>query len=331
MIFFSTSVYVLAAIFVVVIESDPIRFRRQSGSSSTIVIPCPVQCSWTFAQAWTKAISFETPTANMIDDRFIETQNGTFGAMCRLYAGYQQCLRACVASNVEYKNALEVSPTYDQICGQKETDFESYLPCLTNHTKTYQRVCQGTNEHLLAASVRLTQDKFDSVIAKEFCKAANDQSFCILPILRQTCGDGPYDALRTIINATFDTIRVSIGGRKVIETFYPECESFFETIDHGISMTIPKHSQHNQTTSINDTMIISMNDENTTTKIDDTTTKLPLVLRDDVNGSIYVHPTGGRFGPRLRTTTESSGSETMINSYNIMVISMISLLFSIFI
>jgi hypothetical protein len=324
--------FFLASAAFFLVDAEPIRYRRQSGtgSSSSIVIPCPVQCSWSFAQAWTKAISFETPTANMIDDRFIDVQNGTFGAMCKLYAGYQQCLRACVATNAEYSEAIKISPTYDQVCGQKEAEFESYLPCLANNTKTYQRVCQIPNENLLAASVRLTtQGKLDSNIARDFCRTANDQSYCIFPILRQTCGDGPYDALRAIVNATFVNVRISIG-EAVIEKFYPECEDYFNTIDHGIRMPIPADNR----TMINETKPISIFVENATTieviNIDSTTTSSLLILRDDANGSIYVHPTGGRLGPRLRTTTESSGSGTVNNFSNTIVIITFSFLFSIF-
>jgi len=328
MIYSSSVLLFAAAIFV--IDAEPIRYRRQSGSTISAV-PCPVGCSWSFAQAWTKAISFETPTANMIDPQFVDKKNGTFGVMCSLYAGYQQCLRACVASNVtnaDYAKALGVSPSYDQVCGQHQSDFDAYLPCVSNNTRTYQRVCQSVNENLLAAGVRLTtQGRFDSIVARQFCRSANEQAYCVFPVLRQTCGDGPYDALRSIVNASLAGIRVSIPS-EVISRFYQDCAEYFDTIENGIRTPI---MPGNDSSMASAKSIHHRGDNDTTTEAEATERYDISILRDDANETIYGNPTGGRLGPRLRTTTiESSGTGSVIHSSNTFAFFIFSILFSIF-
>jgi len=311
---------IFLAFVIFVADAEPLRLRRQATTS--MAIPCPVQCSWSFSQAWTKAISFETPTANMIDDQLIDTNNGTIGVMCSLYSAYQHCLRACVASNNDYADVVKASPSYDQVCGNRRDEFDTYLPCLSNNTKTYKRVCQKVNENLLASSVRLTtQGKFDSDVAKQFCRSANDQAFCIFPVLRQTCGDGPYTALRSIVNASLTSIRISISD-DVIRRLYPDCGEYFETIQNGIVM--PNKTSRFDTTIVPNTTVsvnTTTHKSSTTSAYDDqTTTESISIRRDDADQAIYGNSTNGRFGnPRIRTTTESSASETVIYSRHVII------------
>jgi len=289
-------------------NSESIRRHRRQAIPVSNVVTCPVQCSWSFSQAWTKAISFDTPTSNMIDDQLVTTNNGTFGLMCSLYSAYQGCLKACVATNDEYANAVNASPSYEEMCTDRQGEFDSYAPCLANHTPSYQKICQNANEDLLAAGVRLTTNTFTSTTAREFCKAANDQAFCILPVLRQTCGDGPYDALRSIVNASLAGLRVSVGD-EAVRTSFPECYGYFKTIENGIPITVAIRNETRMSST--DTTPILLQRNSTMNSTNETTTSWLSILRDDpVNGtSDEENPSGGRLfasgSPRYRTTTES--------------------------
>jgi len=303
----------VALIAAVCIESSaiPVRRRRQVPAASSAVssVPCPVQCTWSFSQAWAKAISFETPTANMIDDQSMIASNAsTFDVMCSLYLNNRICLRGCAATNKEFAKAFDAAPTHSEICADKKTDFDSYFPCVSNNTKTFQRVCQKENENLLAASVRLTTSgKPDPTLARQFCSTANHQSFCILPVLRQTCGDGPYNSMRTIMNATFASVRATISD-DAIEAFYPECSIFFETIEHGIPSSSDNKTIVDPFLPINGTAVRF---DNSTSLFNAT----PTIMRDDPNG-----PTDQpKPKPRITSTT-SSNAGTVIQFHNVFVI-----------
>jgi len=306
------SVFLLAMIAITVYAEPLRRRRRQSGpdASSLISAPCPVQCSWSFSQAWAKAISFETPTANMIPDRFLAGKNDTFSVICAIYEGYSMCLRGCTAGNSDTIPAVRASPTYVNVCTARQAEFDQYVPCLLNNTKLFQRSCQQDNENLLAASVRLnTQRKLDSTV-RDFCNAANVQMFCVFPILRQTCGDGPYDAIRSIINASLVSVRASVRD-DVIEAFYPECSIYFDTIVNGINTPT---TFGNRSASSNSTVT-----ESTTTTPTTANSTFDLLRRDDADGPTY-ETKGGRFGatvtPRPRNPTTTPSSHGVVHRFN---------------
>jgi len=192
-------------------------------SGEEIPLPCPVVCSWMHSHAWAKAISFDK-----LDS--VSDQNGVFGIMCGIYREYQTCLRGkCVVDNFYNKPALDASPTYDQVCTNKKTEFDSALPCLYNNTELFRTACESDKEHLLAASVRLSGQRMDSPvnIPQDYCSTANRQLLCILPIIRQTCGEAPYNLIRSIINAT-------LVMQQRIKTWYPNCAKYFDTVANGI-------------------------------------------------------------------------------------------------
>jgi len=310
------SILVILALCVLTIEAEPLRLRRRRRqiTDTSVTIACPVACSWTFAQSWSKAISFEMPTANMIDENLIDKNNGTLGVLCSLYLAYRNCQRTCVASNpdkIEYVRVFDASPTYEQLCTDRQADFDSFAPCLSNNTKIYQRVCQTVNENLLAASVRLvTQgEKFDAKNANQFCKSADEQAYCIFPVLRQTCGDGAYDSVRSIVNASLTSIQLSVGPM-LIDSFFPECARYFDTIDKGIDSPIILDNNNNQTTATS-TVFDTTTTTTARTYVDWTSTQNSslAVQRDDGNGTVYDSDRwAARPSPRLRTTTTTQSS-----------------------
>jgi len=311
---------------VMAIDAEPLRLyrrRRQSVADTTGLesAKCPIQCTWSFSQAWSKAISFEVPTVNMVDDDMVVKTNGTFGVMCSLYLQYKYCIRACAAGNADFQRVVDASPTYAELCKAREGEFDSYMPCVSNNTKTFQRVCQSVNENLLAGSIRLTTDaKFTSPIVRQFCSAANEQAYCIFPVLRQTCGDGPYDALRSIINATLTGIRTVIDD-KMIDSFFPECGVYFDTIAQGVRSGVSDDNSNNMTTTID---MMSTTAASPFSSNDNTTNTVAMIIqRDDGNGSIY-GATGGRWaGTNYQTTTQSSGGSNTIYLNNLFLFSTI--------
>jgi len=300
--------FILAFLAITVtVDASPLWVYRHRRQAETVPAVCPVQCAWSFSQAWSKAISFEVPTANMIDEDMIVITNTTFGVMCSLYSAFKGCLRACAAGNSEFANVLNGTPTYHEICSSRQAEYDSYLPCLSNNTRTYQRVCQSANEQLLAASIRLTTgSKFSSSVARHFCSAANEQAYCIFPVIQQTCGDAPSEALRSLVNASFIGIR-SIVGPALIDKFYPECGVYFETIAHGISTPTNVDASANANASTTATTAM----ESVTAAVEpsiETTTASMIVLRDDGNSSVY----NDRPLQQTATTTETSGGQRSV-------------------
>jgi len=319
----------LFAFVAIAVHAEPFRRRRQSADDATaasasstpatlplaISVPCPVQCNLRLVQAWAKAVSFDFPSTSMVNDGAVlgRSSNRTLDLMCSLFASHGRCLRACDASNDVYKAAIDSTPSYSQVCTDKQSDIDSSSPCLSKNAALFQRVCLGENEELLAASTRLAvQTQLERRVLRDYCRSANLQSFCTLPLVRQTCGDAPYNAIRSIINASLVGVRVSVG-EKAITDFYPECDSYLNAISHGIPVIFSNGTLINLTagnhTAISYTTTDPMDFDNST-PVENTTS---LMMRDDASGPTD-DPEGGRFGnsasPRFQTTTSSDAARS---------------------
>jgi len=232
------------ALFAVSAYAESLRYRMLAriSSKTSLLLSCPIGCSWRLSHAWAKAISFDEPTPNMVPDTVAGDQNGVFGIMCGLYREYQNCLGGCVAVNSDNKPSLAALPPFDQVCANKKPEFDVSLPCLSNNTKIFRTACESDNETLLAASVRLIvsgQRKADFTNIREFCSSANRQLSCILHIVRQTCGEAPYNLIRSVTNATLVSLRATVPD-ETIKIMYPDCAKFFDTVANGIpALTTP--------------------------------------------------------------------------------------------
>jgi len=337
----------LLIVSAIAIHAEPLRRRRQANDtaaaspSSTpqtlpvaIAVPCPVGCNVRLISAWAKAVSFEPPTPSMVDNPEIVSSNRTLDVMCSLFAEYRQCLTGCGASNDDYRAAIDATPTLSQVCIDKQAEIDNSAQCLSDNTPTFQQLCKTSNEELLAASVRLSvQQQLVPEVLRGYCKAANIQAFCVLPMVRQKCGDAPYNTIRSIINGTLIGIKTSISER-AIHDFYPECSAYLDTISSGLGIGFENGELFNITTT---SQPVS---NTTTTMIDQTTTAVVYnttsdnttsLLRDDVNGPPY-DPEGGRLAGISATPVQTTTSSAQRRSYQMtMVLSMCSVLFSIFV
>jgi hypothetical protein len=301
------------------------------------------------SQAWTKAIAFEVPSSTIMDDKDIHGEKDAVGIMCTVYASYRNCLKACVAGSGDGMNAgaLDVSPPYSQVCTDKLNDNFTWSSCLTNNTKTYHDLCKNENEQALAAAVRLTSGQtLDQSNMNSFCKAANSQLYCLLPLVRQTCTEQPYDLIRSIANASLISVRFSIG-EKAIREQYPECETYLQTVDIGIPMDVSSSPEattgttnilntttvmstsSNQTAAINSTIGNTTSIGTTTAVIGNETTTTAPIRRDDAGGQ---DDTQGRFGgtgaPRYQSTTESSAVKPRLNFMSMITFALVFAIFS---
>jgi len=278
------------ALFAVSAYAEPLRYRRQSfdTNETSLPLPCPIGCSWRFSHAWAKAISFDEPTPNMV----IGNQSDVFGIMCGLFRGYQNCLRGCVAANIDNKPALDASPPYDQVCTDKRSEFDNALPCLSNNTKIFRTACRSDNGRLLAASDRLTgQKETNPANIRDFCSTANLQLLCIFPIIHQMCGEAPYYLIRSVTYATLASLRATVTD-ETIKALYPECVKYFDTVAFGIpSLTTP---------AINTTMASTFSGNSTESNSTMTDTR----KRDDAAGPTYPD----RASPRIQENTTPSPS-----------------------
>jgi len=283
------------------------RRRRQATTPPSIVVPCPIRCAWSRSQAWAKAISFETPSANMIPDQSISNTNDTFGVMCTIYRSYTTCLEGCPS---EYADIVSASPPVSKVCTDRKSDFDTYLPCFVNNTRTFQRVCQKENEQLLASAVRLNSpQQSDARATNEFCSAANRQAFCILPTLSQTCGADSSNLVRSIVNASMASVRASFtASDKTAAALYPQCADYLRTIANGIST--PSTSGNEKMANSNQTVV---DDVSTNSSQVNTTEKV--LRRDDANGPTYAagERMAGSVSPRFLTTPSSGGTRIDIN------------------
>lgn len=290
------------ASFAVSAYAEPLRLRRQAfdTNETSLPLPCPIGCSWKLSHAWAKAISFDEPTPNMVPDTMIGDQNDVFGIMCGLFREYRNCLGGCVAANSDNKPALDASPPYDQVCTNKKSEFDIALPCLSNNTKIFRTACENDNEKLLAASVRLTgQKEADPVNIRDFCSSANRQLFCIFPLVRQTCGEAPYNLIRSITYATLVSLRATVTDQ-TIKAVYPECAKYFDTVAFGIpSLT---------TFAINATTLSTFAGNSTESNFTTTDTR----KRDDPAGPTYPD----RASPRIQATSTPSPSHAHKFSLN---------------
>jgi len=288
--------------------AEPLRLRRQSSNSSetSLPLPCPIGCSWRLSHAWAKAISFDEPTPNMVSETMVGDQSDVFGIMCGLYREYQNCLGGCVAANSDNKLSLDASPPFDQTCTNKKPEFDVALPCLSNNTKIFRTACESDNEKLLAASVRLSGQRVaDPTNIQEFCSSANRQLFCILPIVRQTCGEEPYNLIRSITNATLVSLRETVTD-ETIKALYPDCAKYFDTVANGIpALTTPAINITTPSTFVANATFAGNSTESNATTID--TRK-----RDDAAGPIYPD----RASPRLQATTTPSPSHAHRSNLN---------------
>jgi len=243
----------LFALSIVAVDAKPLRRRRQAPTALVALpVPCEVRCSWSFAKEWTKAIIFDSPTVKWTSHNFTSDRNDTFGVMCSLYDANQIRQRGCAASNSDAGDndfSSNNNSTGNELCDNRTSQFDQYWPCLSQNAAIYRNECSKENAALLVAStrlVRMARAQIDQNVPRHFCTAAKAQAYCIFPIVHQTCGEGPSDLIRTLVNASLALIRQSVDD-EVISAFYPECADYIATIQDGIPNATSAH--HNLTTS----------------------------------------------------------------------------------
>jgi len=311
------SVLVVVAFLAVSVFAEPFRRRRQSDDSS--VVPCPVRCNWQFSNAWSKAVSFQTPTENMGTDT-VDGNMDTFSIMCGVFKSYRECLDVCPTTNETHAAAVKATPSFDQVCVEKRSEFDHTLLCLSNNTKLYQSACRDDGEKLRASSARMTSpiDSTNPAYINEYCSTASQQLYCVLPIVRQTCGEAPDNYIRSIAYAILIATRDTIG-EDVIKSSYPECTKYFDIAAHGVPTPI---SNDISTTTFNDTTPSTLLDNSNSTG-----NSSDVILRDDPIGETYVPGGPDRFGGSVSPRFTTPSGAPKVNFNNLLAFFTFSILF----
>jgi hypothetical protein len=300
----------LFAFAIAVVDAGPLRRRRQAPASG-IPIPCKIRCSWSLSRYWAEALNFnETINSNETTG---DKQN-TFRRLCKLYDAHQTCLRDCTATDDGETDSIlqNAKESMDEICNARQTQFDQYLPCMSQNASVFRRTCQNESNDLWAASVQMrAQRKVNPDIPRRFCVAADAQARCMFPILRQTCGDGPSDLILSVVKASLALSRAFIAD-DVIRVFYPDCGAYFSTVQNGVATSLDKNES--TLTRQDMSMATPAIDANSTTPAHNTTS-----IRNDNATDSITHRAGSR-----PTTASSAGyAIRFTNNFVFFIISMI--------